>query len=71
MNLNYQCHTDMKDGRNYVMLHKFLISAIKELLRAKHIKFHKINQLQDTSSYKRARRSQRYFELHISLIEAM
>ena len=71
MDLGYQCHTHMEEGRNYVMLHKFLISAIKELQGAKHIKLHKNNLLQDTSSYDRARRSQRYFELQISSIEAM
>ena len=57
----------MEDGRNYVMLHKFYIQANKELIGAKHIKLHKIKQLQDTSSYERVIKSQRYIELHISL----
>jgi len=69
--LSYQCHIHMEDGRNYVMLHKFHIQANKELLRAKHIKLYKIKLLQDTSSYERVRRKQRYIDLHISSIEAI
>jgi len=45
MYLSYQCHIHMEDGRNYVKLHKFHIQANKELLGAKHIKFHKIKLL--------------------------
>ena len=71
MDLRYQCHTHMEDGRNYVILHKFLIQAIKELQGAKYIKLHKIKLLQDISSYERARRSQKYIGLQISSIETM
>jgi len=53
------------------MLHKFHIQANKKLLGAKHIKLHKFKLSQDTPSYERVRRSQRYNELQISSIEAI
>jgi len=42
MDLSYQYHILMEDESNYVMLHKFLVQANKELLKVKHIKLYKI-----------------------------
>ena len=71
MDLSYQCHIHTEDERNYVKLHKFYIQANKKLLGAKHIQLYKIKLLQDTSSYERVKKSQRYTELQISSIETM
>jgi len=60
MDLSYQYHTHMKDGRNYVMLNKFLIHVSKSYKEQNTSSSTRSNQLQDTSSYERAKKSQRY-----------
>ena len=35
MDLSYQCHIHIEDGRNYVMLHKFHIQVNKKATRSK------------------------------------